>query len=295
VAKFDLSVVIPTRNRAESLAKCLDSLEHGVGRSNTEVIVVDDCSTDQTAQVLASRDWVRSVHLEAPSGSSAARNAALRKAGGDVVLFTDDDISVETDLIDRHIEFHHINRDEHDALLGLVTWDKTQPITGHMLWLEEGGPLFAFDRIEDPSDVAPEHFCTANVSVKRSLLGQLEGPFTPELPRFTDVDLGLRLAKLGMKLQFDSNAVAWHMRHDTPATTDQRMFVVGQAAHKMLELHGELSAVPAPPKIGALADLKVLVARGLTPFTGLLGKRVAGRVWSVRAASSYGRGWRSVA
>lgn len=295
MAAADLSVVIPTHNRADSLEEALLGLRSADGAEGVEVIVVDDCSADRTAAVLSGMDWVRTVTLPESLGSSAARNAGVRVASGRHLLFLDDDIVAKEDLITRHLAFHERHPGVEQALVGIVTWDPRQHISRHMLWLEDGGPLFAFNEIEDHDDVGPEHFCTANVSVKRELLSRVDGPFDPGLRRFTDVDLGLRLKSEGMKLHHDPHAVGWHLRRDTPASTDRRMFVVGAAAHAMEQRHHAVWSAPTAPRPTALGWLKAAVARLLTPVAPILGTRTAGRIWGCRAAWAYGRGWRSAA
>lgn len=87
-----LSVVIPTRNRAYLVGEAIESaLCQREGQ--VEVIVVDDGSTDETADVLA-RNFGSRIHLlRMPTrrGAGAARNAGVRVASGELVAFLDDD------------------------------------------------------------------------------------------------------------------------------------------------------------------------------------------------------------
>lgn len=87
-----LSVVIPTRNRAQMVCEAIDSaLSQRAGQ--VEVIVVDDGSTDDTANVLAKRFGSRIQLLRHATrrGAGAARNAGIRMARGHLVAFLDDD------------------------------------------------------------------------------------------------------------------------------------------------------------------------------------------------------------
>lgn len=88
-----ISVVIPVHNGAQTLAKCLEALY----RSKCppyEVIVVDDCSTDDSL-VVAKRFPCRVIELETNCGAASAKNRGAEKAGGDVIFFTDADVLVE--------------------------------------------------------------------------------------------------------------------------------------------------------------------------------------------------------
>ena len=93
----DISVVVPTHNRAGRCAALVRRLaEQTIGVARFEVLVVDDCSTDDTARVLAALvDQVpyRLVPLRTPvnGGPAAARNIGWRAASGRVVAFMDDD------------------------------------------------------------------------------------------------------------------------------------------------------------------------------------------------------------
>ncbi|MEI6446950.1 MAG: glycosyltransferase [Actinomycetes bacterium] len=287
-----LSVVVPTRDRAALLERCLDALAAGRAGCGepVEILVADDCSVDSTPDLLAARPDVLAIRLDQPSGSSAARNAALERISAPLVLFIDDDIVIGDGLLERHLEHHRDHAEVEAALVGLVTWSREKPITAHMRWLERGGPLFAFDTIADPDTVDPSHFCTANVSVKASLLDRVEGPFNPSLKRFTDVELGARLAEQGMRLRYDSEAVGWHLRHDTPRSTDDRMRVVGEASLELDRLHPGL-APPAGPDSTATM-IKATIAKLVSPIAPLLPERTADRIWSARAAWAYAEGRR---
>lgn len=87
-----MSVVIPTYNRADRLSRAIDSvLDQTFG--NFEIIVVDDDSTDDTADVVRryDDDQIRFVRHDRNRGGSAARNTGIEAATGDFVAFLDDD------------------------------------------------------------------------------------------------------------------------------------------------------------------------------------------------------------
>lgn len=89
-----ISVVLSTRNRADSLARLLDGLARQVDAPRFEVIVADNGSTDRTPDLLRRGHPgldLRSVRVDTP-GKGRALNAALRLAMGELVVFTDDDV-----------------------------------------------------------------------------------------------------------------------------------------------------------------------------------------------------------
>jgi glycosyltransferase involved in cell wall biosynthesis len=102
-----LSVIVATRNRAYAVVRCLDSIQVAILNAapvEAEIVVVDNGSTDNTAQVL--RDWASAstvpvqVLSEPRTGKARALNSALRAARGTLFAFTDDDCQL-------HIEYVH--------------------------------------------------------------------------------------------------------------------------------------------------------------------------------------------
>ncbi len=287
-----LSVVIPTHNRSDLLWECLTALaaaRAGLG-DGLQIIVVDDASTDETMHVAGRFSGVELVTRVVGGGSGAARNDGIRHARAPLILFIDDDIVIEADLIARHLDHHLRHPQIEEALGGLVTWSRDRPISAHMRWLERGGPLFAFDTIDDPERVDPLHFCTANVSVKKDLLARVDGPFDERLRRFTDVELGQRLSDSGMRLRFDAGAIGWHLRHDTPSTTDQRMRAVGRASIQLDVIHPGIAPEAAPKSNSKLAKAKL--AKLVSPVAPILPAAAADRIWAARAAWAYAEGRR---
>jgi glycosyltransferase involved in cell wall biosynthesis len=87
-----LSVIIPTWNRAHLVCDAINSaLNQRPGE--VEVIVVDDASTDNTADLVARiyGNWIRLISLSNRSGAGAARNAGVALARGELVAFLDSD------------------------------------------------------------------------------------------------------------------------------------------------------------------------------------------------------------
>jgi len=98
------SVIIPAYNAEKLLPECLRSLvDQTVPRDQYEIIVVDDGSTDGTAQVARSFLEVR-VISQKNQGPAAARNNGVREAMADIVLFTDSDCVPERDWMEQMLK-----------------------------------------------------------------------------------------------------------------------------------------------------------------------------------------------
>jgi glycosyltransferase involved in cell wall biosynthesis len=100
-----ISVVVCTHNRAEKLGHLLDSFAHMhvPGGTPWELVVVDNNSTDNTAQVLEAFAAKATLPLrrcfEARPGLAVAHNRALDMVKGDIIAFTDDDCRVAPDWL----------------------------------------------------------------------------------------------------------------------------------------------------------------------------------------------------
>jgi len=94
------SVIIATYNRAEELVKTLDSLKNLESTGPWEVIIVDNNSSDNTREVVLERLDSFPVPLryimEKEQGRSAALNAGIRAAQGEILAITDDDVRVDS-------------------------------------------------------------------------------------------------------------------------------------------------------------------------------------------------------
>lgn len=91
MAQPSCTVAICTRNRAEFLQACLDGLHASIGSNPIAVLVIDNASSDLTAEVLATyREHIK-VAIEPRVGLSHARNRALAECDTDYLVFLDDD------------------------------------------------------------------------------------------------------------------------------------------------------------------------------------------------------------
>lgn len=109
-----VSVVIPTYKRAQLLRKAIISAlaqERAGELFDMEIIVVDDCSPDDTAQVAAEFPQIHYLRLSKNSGASGARNAGIRCAKGKYVALLDDDdeflthkLMVQVPILEAHPE-----------------------------------------------------------------------------------------------------------------------------------------------------------------------------------------------
>ena len=264
-------MVIPTRDRREILAETLRRLA-AQREPGCEVVVVDDGSTDDTAELVRGLAGELPIDLrlerQEPSGPAAARNRGLAVARGGVCLFLGDDTWPLPGLLRRHLEFHRAHPEPGAALLGRMTWAREARPTAFMRWIEQSGIQFEYPANRARARLSGRFFYTANVSVKRAyVLGH--GGFDESFPHASseDTELGLRLERAGMALAYDPSAGAEHFHPvDLPGAV-RRMRKAGASTALLVE---RVADYPVPRRPGARhraksAALTALFAVGLRP------------------------------
>jgi glycosyltransferase involved in cell wall biosynthesis len=203
------SVVIPTYNRQPILEKCLKALEKqhlspGSVVTGYEVVLVDDGSTDNTltwlADYAAELPHVR-LFQQSHQGPAAARNLGVENAIGDTIIFIDSDLVVTENFLQAHA----------DAL-----------VAGYQKL--ESDRLFTYGRVintcnfdrptAEPykiTDFSAAYFATGNVAISKHWLekaGLFDTQF--QLYGWEDLELGVRLKKLDLKLIKCPAAIGYH-------------------------------------------------------------------------------------
>jgi glycosyltransferase involved in cell wall biosynthesis len=236
-----VSVVIPTLNRAGRLEKTIDLIEQQtVSSTEYEVLVIDNNSRDRTAAVLAAKAAVYpnlKVFSQLKRGAAATRNVGIRQATGDIVLFIDDDIHAEPNLIEAHLEYHRQNPGS--AIIGSVVspWDNsTDPF---LRYLRDHKIFNPYTIATGSLDFSNYH--TGNVSTERWRLIESRG-FNEEFQLYgmEDIELGYRLERAGCRMVAGPGAQGLHLYFPTYEYFIDRCHQAGYSLGKMIELHPEL-------------------------------------------------------
>jgi GT2 family glycosyltransferase len=257
----NVSVIIPTYNRAHLVDEAIDSVLAQTYRDH-EIIVVDDGSTDDTQQVLQSYgDAIRLV-TRRNGGSCAARNTGLEQAQGDYIAFLDsDDLFLPGKLelqlkgfdrfpsagmiYSRSLRFEH-GRGLDDRLLGTYVGHapgELQDIFEDMLLLKRA-PL------------------THDTLVRRNCFTEVGG-FDTQLRVATDHDMWLRVSAR-CQVAFVDAAVAAYRQHDSQMSNQSRLrgeyardldYILDKAAHDLPPARRTAQVSRAIARARALVDV----------------------------------------
>ncbi len=196
------SVVTPTYNRLPILQKCLRAMEAQDFDQPYEIVVVDDGSTDGTVAYLQEHaqefPHVRVLQQE-HGGAAQARNLGVMSAQGDIIVFVDSDVVVTPNFLSAHCQ-----------ALKQANYDK----------------VFTYGRVintcnfDNPSserfkvtDMSRAFFASCNVAIAKEYLLKA-GLFDLDFRQYgwEDLELGVRLKKMGLRLIPCPQAVGYHWK-----------------------------------------------------------------------------------
>jgi glycosyltransferase involved in cell wall biosynthesis len=216
-----VSVVVCAYNAAETLDQCLRNVAL-LDYPRLEVIVVDDGSVDQTAEIVERHPGVRLVRLD-HAGLSAARNAGFGQATGELVAYLDADAYPPPEWV-RFLVLGFCG-DGVVASGGPNVPPPDEPPGAQVVARCPGAPIPVLYRADRAL-----HIPGCNVAFRRQVLDELGG-FDPDLTSAEDTDLELRLRERGLELGYHPAALVWHRRRPGVRTylKQQRSYGRGQA------------------------------------------------------------------
>ncbi|HKG03035.1 MAG TPA: glycosyltransferase, partial [Conexibacter sp.] len=198
-----ISVVVCSYNGAAMLGETLDGLA-GLDYPDYEVVVVDDGSTDATAEIAAARPRVRLISTE-NRGLSAARNTGLQAATGELVAYIDDDAYPDPQWLD-YVALA-LRDGTHAGVGGPNLPVPSDGLVAESVANAPGGPVHVL-----LSDTVAEHIPGCNMAFRRDRLEAIGGFGEQFRVAGDDVDVCWRLQARGWTLGFHPAAVVWHHR-----------------------------------------------------------------------------------
>ena len=268
-----ISIVIPTYRDLDVLGPCVDSLAAQTAPPGSfEVLVVDDADPPVLAADSLERDGLQVRLLQSPgAGASAARNLGAREAQAPLLLFLDDDMVAEPQLIERHLACH--TAEQPMAVVGACPPAPCAPglmASAAAFWWKDF--FESMQRAVSPTFVS---LLCGNLSIPRRALLDVGG-FDLSHGR-EDWELGMRWLHAGYGIAYEPRARA---RHEFSLPTATRI--------RRAELEGYCDAVLVRRYPDALGALPLVAHRPLSvgPSTRRLGFALARRPVTQKVANA---------
>ncbi len=202
---MDISVVVPVFNGEATIAHCLDSLlAQASEHPHSEIIVVDDCSTDRTREIVTAYTGVRLVSLPANQGPAGARNRGAAESQGPIILFTDADCIPKADWLYEMVE--PFRKDSRVIGVKGVYLTRQRQLTARFVQLEYEDK---YDKMAQDQEI--DFIDTYAAGYRKAVfleMGGFDGRFPVACAE--DVDLYFRMADHGHKLVFAPRAIVYH-------------------------------------------------------------------------------------
>ena len=256
----NVSIIIATYNRRPFLREALFSLSRlDFPKDRYEIVVVDDGSTDGTEALLAAIGSsfplpLRYIRREDHKGPSAARNAGIRVAEGDFLVFTDDDCLFEREWMTKLLA------PLDSPAVGMVGGPDRSP---------EGSPFF-----ETCEDYLMTSFVgtgglrrgnklrlgvyypkSCNMAIRRDVIAHV-GVFDENLLPGEDIELSYRVKKAGYVIKFAPDAFVWHKRKHNLTVLLRKIYRIGYGRVVLARKHrGLLDIAHMIPFLWVLALL----------------------------------------
>ena len=202
-----LSIIVPVRNAAQTLAQCLEAICSQSTRDD-EVILVDDHSDDDTAEV-AARFPVKVIRMPSHRGVAAARNRGAADASKPVLFFLDADVVLAQGALSRARD--DISDPAFDAIVG--SYDDAPPSGSTVSTFKNLAHHFFHQR----SAGEISSFWGACGLVRRQAF-MAAGGFDEKrfiAPSIEDVELGYRLSDAGARIRVDPDLRVTHLKRWT--------------------------------------------------------------------------------
>jgi O-antigen biosynthesis protein len=212
------SVIVCTHNGSLTLPQCLEGVRR-LSYPDFELIVVDDGSSDDSAEIAHAHG--ATVVSGEHRGLSAARNAGIARASGEIVAFLDDDAYPDPDWL--HYLAALLREDGH-AGVGGPNIPPEDGLVAECVAAAPGGPIHVLI-----SDREAEHVPGCNMAFRKAALEEIGGFDEDFRVAGDDVDVCWRLQEAGWKLGFSAGAVVMHRRRDSVRRYLKQQYGYGKA------------------------------------------------------------------
>jgi cellulose synthase/poly-beta-1,6-N-acetylglucosamine synthase-like glycosyltransferase len=205
-----ISVIVPVHNGAGFLVESLSALgASDLPPEDWELIVVDDSSTDRSAEIAVEYADVV-VRRDARAGPALARNQGVRRARGEILVFIDADVAVRRDVLRR---FNEIFLREPDVAAAFGAYDTSPRAAG--LVSQYRNLLHHWVHNEGAGDA--ETFWAGCGAMRRAAFLEA-GEFDQTAQPVEDIDLGYRVRARGHRILLQPDIQGTHLKRWTLAS-----------------------------------------------------------------------------
>jgi glycosyltransferase involved in cell wall biosynthesis len=195
-----ISVIIPNYNGSSTIGKCLEAA-FSSEYDNFDIIVTDDCSTDNSAEIIKGFPC-KFISLDKHSGASKARNAGAKNSSGEVLFFIDADCLLQKNTL------ASVNKTflaGEDSIIGgtytVIPYDNSFFSAFQSIFINYS------ETKKEPPDYMPAHAMVISSEIFMKSKGFQEN----FLPILEDVEFSHRLRKMGYKLTMNSEILVQHI------------------------------------------------------------------------------------
>ena len=248
-----VSVIIPVYGKVEYTLMCLRSIARSPIRTAYEVIVVDDCSPDDTLVRLARIDGLRVVSNETNQGFIRSCNAGAAAARGAYLCFLNNDTQICDGWLDELVRTFDDFDDVGLAGSRLVYPNGQLQEAGGIIW--QDGSAWNYGRFQDPTrpefNYAREvdYISGASILIRKDLFDEFGGFDELYLPAYgEDSDLALKVRNRGLKVMYQPLSIVIHYEGITSGTDTKQGVKAYQVANaqKLYERWKNLLAANEP-------------------------------------------------
>jgi GT2 family glycosyltransferase/SAM-dependent methyltransferase/glycosyltransferase involved in cell wall biosynthesis len=218
-----VSVIIPIYGKIDYTLRCLDSIAAHLPQTAFEVIVVDDCSPDDSFDVLSKVKGIRLLRNEQNQGFIRSCNIGAKAARGEYLYFLNNDTEVTAGWMDELLRTFSEFSGTGLAGSKLIYPDGRLQEAGGIIW--QDGSAWNFGRFQDPLlpvyNYAREvDYCSgASIMVSKGLFNELGGFDEHYLPAYCeDSDLALKIRDKGYRVIYQPLSTVIHFEGITSGT-----------------------------------------------------------------------------
>lgn len=194
-----ISIIVPAYNSEATLNSCLEAIKNSNSK-NLELIVINDGSNDQTAQIANNYTDKVIIH-DKNHGRTYARNSGISQAKGDILVFIDSDVVISENSLSKIVDYFYMHP-QVDALTGLLS--KEHPNRNFFSQYKNLYMNYTFKKLPDEVYFL---YGSINAIRKKSLVS-----YEHDIKIADDINLGQKLASQNKTIAFLKDLEVVHLK-----------------------------------------------------------------------------------